>query len=120
MLETVNQTANCKMVIITNPNNPTGTVLAKDDLIKFIKKVPSEVLVVIDEAYIEFVPTLSCVDLIQEYDNVIVLRSFSKAYGLVRWRLPPPQQRLKTNILLTNIWRLTMSKNKPCMMAWIA
>lgn len=87
MLETVNQTANCKMVIITNPNNPTGTVLAKDDLIKFIKKVPSEVLVVIDEAYIEFVPTLSCVDLTQQYDNVIVLRSFSKAYGLAALRI---------------------------------
>ena len=87
MLETVNDTPNCKIVIITNPNNPTGTLLAKDDIIKFINKLPVDVLVVIDEAYIEFAPSMSCVNLTEEFDNLIVLRSFSKAYGLAALRI---------------------------------
>lgn len=87
MLTVVKQTAHCKLVVITNPNNPTGTVLAKDDVIEFVKKVPSDVLVVMDEAYIEFAQSMSCVDLTKEFDNVIVLRSFSKAYGLAALRI---------------------------------
>lgn len=87
MLTVVKQTTHCKIVVITNPNNPTGTVLAKDDIMAFIKKLPSDVLVVIDEAYIEFAQSESCVDLTKEFENVIVLRSFSKAYGLAALRI---------------------------------
>lgn len=75
-------------MLITNPNNPTGTLLTLEEIIAFIKEVPPQVLVVIDEVlYIEFAAQHSSVSLIQEFDNLIVLRSFSKAYGLAALRI---------------------------------
>ena len=76
-----------KLIYICNPNNPTGDLLSRLEIENFIKSIPDNIIVLVDEAYIEFVPTLSCVDLTQEYDNVIVLRSFSKAYGLAALRI---------------------------------
>lgn len=78
-----------KMVWICNPNNPTGVAVNGDKLEAFIKKLPEEVVVVLDEAYIEFVddPSYrSMIHLIQDY-NVIILRTFSKFYGLGAMRL---------------------------------
>jgi len=88
MLEAIDE--NTSVVWVCNPNNPTGTIVHDDELNNFIQKVPSEVLVVLDEAYIEYVnspefkDTLSYVN---EYPNVIILRTFSKAYGLASFRV---------------------------------
>lgn len=74
-----------RIVTLCNPNNPTGQVLDPAELRRFLKKVPQDVLVPIDEAYIHFAddPSYpSAVPLAKEYPNVVVARTFSKAYGL--------------------------------------
>ena len=79
-----------RMVVVCNPNNPTGTVVRRAELERFLDRVPSDVLVVLDEAYREFnrdpdIP--DGVDLYRERPNVAVLRTFSKAYGLAGLRV---------------------------------
>jgi len=72
-----------KLVVICNPNNPTGTILSKNKseaIIRKAKEVGSAVLV--DEAYSEFAPELTVVDLIGKYDNLFITRSFSKVMGI--------------------------------------
>lgn len=70
-------------VIICNPNNPTGTALTIGDIRRFLEHLPSRVLVVLDEAYREFLQTeTDGVDLLPEFPNLLVMRTFSKAYGL--------------------------------------
>lgn len=88
MLEQID--SNTKMIYITNPNNPLGTIVTKGDLINFISNVPSEILVVLDEAYAEFVADeeySSMIKYVREYPNLCVLRTFSKAYGLANLRI---------------------------------
>ena len=81
---------NTSVVWVCSPNNPTGTIITDVELQNFLKQVPSDVLVVLDEAYIEYVndpahePTLKY---FREYENVILLRTFSKAYGLASFRV---------------------------------
>ncbi|MCL1094718.1 histidinol-phosphate transaminase [Shewanella kaireitica] len=70
-----------KIVFICNPNNPTGSVIARDELIKAIDSNPQQ-LVVIDEAYIEFSPEYSVADLVASKSNLVVLRTLSKAFAL--------------------------------------
>ena len=71
-----------KLVIICNPNNPTGTTLSKDKSEAIIKKAKAaDAAVLVDEAYSEFAPELTVVDLIAKYDNFLVTRSFSKVMG---------------------------------------
>jgi histidinol-phosphate aminotransferase len=90
--------AETRCVLICNPNNPTGAVLHRSEIEAFLRQVPSGVPVVIDEAYREFVTDPDApdgMDLYREHDNVCVLRTFSKAYGLAGLRigyavLPPP------------------------------
>lgn len=79
-----------RMVFLTNPNNPTGTTISKDDFKFFLESIPKGVVVVVDEAYIEFVRGSDCVeslDYIHEEHPVVVLRTFSKAYGLAGLRV---------------------------------
>ncbi len=78
-----------KIIWICNPNNPTGTILAEDQLNDFINRVPKHVLIVLDEAYIDFTeePYFDTVDLIKEHKNIILLRTFSKLYGLASFRI---------------------------------
>jgi histidinol-phosphate aminotransferase len=79
-----------RLVFVCNPNNPTGTVLSGAVLVEFLDRVPSDVLVVVDEAYTEFItdPTVtSGIRLLDRYPNLIVLRTFSKAYGLAGLRI---------------------------------
>ncbi len=73
-----------KIVILSNPNNPTGSFIEKESIEKILKG--SDAIVVIDEAYIEF-SSGSVIDLINEYENLIVLRTFSKAYAVAGIRL---------------------------------
>ncbi|MFC4314392.1 histidinol-phosphate transaminase [Steroidobacter flavus] len=79
-----------RLVFIASPNNPTGTMLSKEDIERFIAAVPSNVLVVLDEAYREFTPAEHRPDvdkLLQRHDNLLVLRTFSKVYGLAGLRV---------------------------------
>lgn len=80
-----------KLVFINNPNNPTGTILHKSEFEAFLDKLPEDVIVVVDEAYIEFVRDP---DSAQGFDyldrggsHIVVLRTFSKAYGLAGLRI---------------------------------
>ncbi|MCH8500339.1 MAG: histidinol-phosphate transaminase [Aliidiomarina sp.] len=82
-------TAKTRMIFVANPNNPTGTFLTKDELEAFIAKVPAHVLVVLDEAYYEYVPERDRAPSfawIEQYPNLVVTRTFSKAYGLAGLR----------------------------------
>lgn len=79
-----------KIVWICNPNNPTGTIVKKAELDAFIAKVPPHVLIALDEAYCEYIrdPEYSNgLDYLPKYKNVIVLRTFSKIYGLASLRI---------------------------------
>ena len=79
-----------RVVLVCTPNNPTGPSVTHAELEAFIAKVPRDVLVVVDEAYLEFVEGEGEVDglsLRREHDNVMLLRTFSKAYGLAGLRV---------------------------------
>ena len=79
-----------KLVLLANPNNPTGTTFDVATLTRFMAAVPADVLVVLDEAYHEFVTdeaTPNGVELLEQYPNLAVLRTFSKAYGLAGLRI---------------------------------
>lgn len=79
-----------RVVLVCTPNNPTGTVVHDDELRAFLARVPADVLVVIDEAYLEFVQDVETPDALaiwREHPNVMVLRTFSKAYGLAGLRV---------------------------------
>ncbi|RJE90054.1 histidinol-phosphate transaminase [Paenibacillus sp. 1011MAR3C5] len=79
-----------KIVWVCNPNNPTGTIVTDAELRTFLNEVPSHVLVVLDEAYREFVEQEQFsdgVELLKSYPNLLVLRTFSKVYGLAAHRI---------------------------------
>lgn len=79
-----------RLVYLANPNNPTGTWFSGQAFADFMKKVPNNVLVVVDEAYLEFVTTpelQSALVLMDKHENLIVARTFSKAYGLAGLRV---------------------------------
>lgn len=83
-------TAKTRLVFIANPNNPTGTLLAAGELEDFIGSLPSSCICVLDEAYYEFVdPPLRphSIDWLRRYPNLLVTRTFSKAYGLAGLRI---------------------------------
>lgn len=88
MLNAINDRT--KLVMITNPNNPTGTVIEKQALYDFIDKVPENVLVVLDEAYAEFVEPeqyADGIDYVRAEKNVLIIRTFSKLFGLAGLRV---------------------------------
>jgi histidinol-phosphate aminotransferase len=79
-----------RLVFIANPNNPTGTWINEEPLVAFLDQVPPQVLVVLDEAYFEYVNQSDYPDgvsLMTRYPNLIVTRTFSKAYGLAALRV---------------------------------
>ncbi len=78
-----------RVVYLANPNNPTGTYFTKSEFEGFMKKVPDHVLVIMDEAYFEFASDVADYPDSMQYklDNVITLRTFSKAYGLAGYRI---------------------------------
>ncbi|MEU3370695.1 histidinol-phosphate transaminase [Streptomyces sp. NPDC006711] len=79
-----------RLIFVCNPNNPTGTVVRRAELERFLDRVPSDVLVVLDEAYREFIRDTEVPDGLEIYrdrPNVAVLRTFSKAYGLAGLRV---------------------------------
>lgn len=79
-----------RLVFIANPNNPTGTWIERPALERFLAKVPDNVIVVLDEAYTEYVETGDVpngLDYLTQYPNLLVSRTFSKAYGLAALRV---------------------------------
>ena len=79
-----------KIIYIANPNNPTGTIVTEKELKEFMNKVPQNILVVLDEAYSEFVNDKeypNSVELLKEYPNICILKTFSKVYGLASYRV---------------------------------
>jgi len=82
--------AKTRLVFVTNPNNPTGTWLTQAEIADFMAKVPSDVVVVLDEAYFEYVDEAEYCNgltLFAQYSNLVVTRTFSKAYGLASLRI---------------------------------
>lgn len=81
-------TPRTKEVFIANPNNPTGTLVSQQEIDRFMERVPSEVVVVFDEAYYEFLPDPpDTLKFVREGRNVVVLRTFSKIQGLANLRI---------------------------------
>ena len=83
-------TAATQLAVICNPNNPTGTYLPAERVARFCEQAPDHVTVVLDEAYIEFQQTDdpdSTIDLLAGFPNLVVLRTFSKCYGLAGLRV---------------------------------
>ena len=83
-------TGKTRLIFVCNPNNPTGTAVGRDALVRFLQAVPSDVVVALDEAYREFVTDPDVPDgltLLADFPNLIVLRTFSKAYGLAGLRV---------------------------------
>lgn len=88
MLEAIDENTN--VVWFCSPNNPTGNPMPKENFIRFMNACPEEVLVVLDEAYYEYVDPekdIQAIEQVKQYSNLIVLRTFSKAYGLAGLRI---------------------------------
>lgn len=83
-------TADTRVVLVCTPNNPTGPAVHRDELVSFLEAVPRSVIVAIDEAYHEFIndpDTVDGLEVARGRDNVVVFRTFSKAYGLAGLRV---------------------------------
>lgn len=79
-----------RMIFVNNPNNPTGTIVSRDSFERFLDRVPGDVIVAVDEAYIEFARKPDCpegIDYLDSGKTVVTLRTFSKAYGLAGLRI---------------------------------
>lgn len=88
MLEAV--TDKTKIIWVCNPNNPTGTLVPPQELASFIERVPDHILIVLDEAYIEYVDPALALDslgLLEKHRNLVLLRTFSKIFGLASLRI---------------------------------
>lgn len=75
------------LYFICNPNNPTGTLTPYEDIVWLLKHKPRDAVVLVDEAYIEFSDAESCIPLVEQGHDIIVLRTFSKIYGMAGMRL---------------------------------
>lgn len=80
------QLADTKILFLCSPNNPTGNVVEQADIIALLEAGKETTLIVVDEAYIEFAPETSVVNLIEQYPNLVVIRTLSKAFGLAAIR----------------------------------
>ena len=79
-----------RLIFIANPNNPTGTIISHVELENFLSKISTNIIVALDEAYIEYVTDPSSpnsIELQKKYPNLVILRSFSKIYGLAGLRI---------------------------------
>lgn len=88
MIEQVDDTT--RVVFIANPNNPTGTWLKRDELVSFLDRVPANTVVLVDEAYFDYVDDPeypNAAAMLDDYPNLVVMRTFSKAYGLAGLRV---------------------------------
>ena len=82
--------SNTKIIFIANPNNPTGSFIGRAEILKFLDKVPEDVIVLLDQAYFDyssFEDSDVDFDILNNYPNLVMSRSFSKAYGLAGFRI---------------------------------
>jgi histidinol-phosphate aminotransferase len=82
--------ADARVVVVCRPHNPTGTLQSADEVARFLRRVPRDTVVLLDEAYIEFAAPEHRIDiaaLLAAFPNVVVVRTFSKAYGLAGLRI---------------------------------
>jgi histidinol-phosphate aminotransferase len=78
------------LIFLANPNNPTGTLISHSEIKRLLQSIPSKTIVVLDEAYFEYAKSDykdNSIDLINEHPNLVIIRTFSKAYGLAGLRL---------------------------------
>ncbi|GAA2033701.1 histidinol-phosphate transaminase [Yaniella flava] len=83
-------TDDTRLILLCSPNNPTGPAVTADEFTTFMAQVPSDVLVVLDEAYWEFCTDASAVDslaMLKHYENLVLMRTFSKAHALAGFRI---------------------------------
>ncbi|AWS43192.1 histidinol-phosphate transaminase [Streptosporangium sp. 'caverna'] len=80
-------TPRTRVIIVCNPNNPTGTAYTNAELKEFLARVPENIAVILDEAYVEFATEVNGLELMDEHPNVIVVRTLSKAHGLAGLRI---------------------------------
>lgn len=83
-------TPETKLIFISNPNNPTGTIVQEEEVKSFLKDLPFRIIVIFDEAYFEYVEDENypqTMNLLNEKNNIIILRTFSKIYGLAGLRI---------------------------------
>lgn len=80
-------TSRTRLVYICNPNNPSGTICEHTALVQFIRKVPANTLILVDEAYLDFIDQPSLSNLVTEQKNLIIAKTFSKIYGLAGARI---------------------------------
>jgi histidinol-phosphate aminotransferase len=107
------------IVWLINPNNPTGSLLSAEDIQRVLDKVPSTTIVVLDEAYIEYVPValrFDSIKALERYKNLIICRTFSKIYGLAGVRIGFAITSTEIAAQL-NALRLPVSSNKVALIA---
>lgn len=75
-----------KLCFVCSPNNPTGNLIAREDIISLLEMTQDKALVVMDEAYIDFCPEATTADLLESYPNLVILRTLSKAFALAGLR----------------------------------
>ncbi|MSU34726.1 MAG: histidinol-phosphate transaminase [Pedosphaera sp.] len=83
-------TAKTRVIFVANPNNPTGTLVSREDISRLLAEVPPRVMIVLDEAYVEFLDDpVDCLALVRNHvtPNLLLMRTFSKVYGLAGLRL---------------------------------
>jgi histidinol-phosphate aminotransferase len=78
--------ANVKLVFVCSPNNPTGNLIKREDIVSLLEMTQDKAIVVMDEAYIDFCPEASSKDLLERYENLAILRTMSKAFALAGLR----------------------------------
>ncbi|WP_440616961.1 histidinol-phosphate transaminase [Cysteiniphilum sp. 6C5] len=87
LLKEINKKPNVKLLFVCSPNNPTGNSIAREDIESLCLSLADKTMIVVDEAYIEFSGMQSATSLIKKYDNLVVLRTLSKAHGLAAERV---------------------------------
>ena len=88
MLDSIQE--NTKLIFIANPNNPTGSFIEQSELLNFLEKVPEEIIVLLDQAYFDYSSFETSdleFDVLERFPNLVISRSFSKAYGLAGFRV---------------------------------
>jgi histidinol-phosphate aminotransferase len=110
---------NTTAICITNPNNPTGTIISHSSLASFVQALDPDITVIIDEAYLEYIDDenyVSAVELVRQGRNVVIVKTFSKVYGLagarIGYAIASPG-----NIQEMHRWQFATTISRPCLEA---
>lgn len=100
--------SNTRLIMLANPNSPTGTWIAEKPLLNFIRQIPSDVVIVLDEAYVEYMQDAnykSAIELLDQYQNLIIMRTFSKVFALAGARFGFCISSVEIARLLKHLWK---------------